>query len=482
MAAIAAGVRPAIARSSPAASAGSLDALGRSLSGRLILPGDTAYRLASWPNNARWADVAPIAVAVCRTPGDVQRCLRWAREEGQRFAVRSGGHNYAGFSTTTGLLIDVRPMNSVRIDPSRGIVEIGAGANNQDMANAFRHTAFSVPSGRCPTVGIAGLTLGGGWGFSATHGGLTCDSLLASDIVLADAGQVNANGSEPTADLFWALQGGGGGNFGINTSFTFRLREVSEEVTTFSIVWPGTRQVEMLSTLLAIQAAHPTRISTRTKTYPQRPGAKPARQDIVVATLGQFFGPRAQALEALAPALGLVKPLQSDIRQMSYWQARDYLITDDPNGLYDLRSAYVAGSMPGDGLETMLDWVSRWPGGSLLPENVGLLFAIRGKVRERAVTDSAYPHRNADWILQIEHVWAPVDPPEIVQSQQDWMNGYFDAMRRWVLPQSYVNFPSRGQPDWARAYYGPNLGRLQTIKRKYDPENLFRFEQSIPPA
>jgi hypothetical protein len=482
LAALAAGSRPAIANPTRAPSAGRLESLGRSLSGRLILPGDTAYRLASWPNNARWADVAPLAVAACRTPADVQLCLRWAREEGQRFAVRSGGHNYAGFSTTNGLLIDVRPMNSVRVDLSRGIAEIGAGANNQDMANAFRHTVFSVPSGRCPTVGVAGLTLGGGWGFSATHAGLTCDSLLASEVVLADATQVNANAAGETADLFWALQGGGGGNFGINTSFTFRLREVSEDVTIFNIVWPGTRQVEMLSTLLAIQAAHPTRISTRTKTYPQRPGSKPARNEIVVATLGQFFGPRPQALEALAPALGLVKPLHADIRQMPYWQARDYLITDDPNGLYDLRSAYVAGSMPGDGLETMIDWITRWPGGSLLPENVGLFFAIGGKVRERAIADSAYPHRNADWILQIEHAWAPIDPPDIVRAQQEWLIAYFEAMQRWVLPQSYVNFPSRGQPDWARAYYGPNLGRLQAIKRRLDPDNLFRFEQSIPPA
>jgi hypothetical protein len=201
-----------------------------------------------------------------------------------------------------------------------------------------------------------------------------------------------------------------------------------------------------------------------------------------VATLGQFFGPLDQALEALAPALKLVKPLKRDIRQMSYWQARDYLITDDPNGMYDLRSSYVAEALPPEALETMLQWMMKWPGGSLLPENMGILFAIGGKVRDVAPHATAYVHRNANYIFEMESAWAPIDRPDVVRRQQAWLTEYFAAMQPFMLQQSYVNFPSRDLPNWEKAYYGQNLARLMQVKRKYDSRNLFAFQQSIPSA
>jgi FAD/FMN-containing dehydrogenase len=194
------------------------------------------------------------------------------------FAIRSGGHNYAGFSTTRGLLIDVRSMNKVSPDLDQETVTIQCGANNQNMADALNNTNFAVPSGRCPTVGASGLVLGGGWGFSATHAGLTCDSLIATDIVLANGRKVTAKSGGETDDLFWALRGGGGGNFGVNTSFTFSLRDVKEPVTIFNIVWPGEQQVRMLGMLQKIQNDNARQISTRTKAFPDSPGAYPRRK------------------------------------------------------------------------------------------------------------------------------------------------------------------------------------------------------------
>ncbi len=353
-------------------------------------------------------------------------------------------------------------------------------SNNQNMADAFSGTNFAVPSGRCPTVGASGLVLGGGWGFSATHAGLTCDSLLSSNVVLADTKLVKAVSGGDTDDLFWALRGGGGGNFGVNTSFTFKLHEVKEDVTIFNILWPGEKQVEMLQLLQKIQQDHATQMSTRTKAYPKQAGAFPKRGDLQVTTLGQFFGPIEQALEALAPALALVTPIKKDIRQMRYWQARDYLITDDPTGMYDLRSSYVKDAMSAEGLEMMLQWMMKWPGGSVLPENMGILFAIGGKVRDVAVDATAYVHRNANYIFEMECAWAPIDKLDVVQAQQTWLAKYFEAMKPFVLQQSYVNFPNREIPNWARAYYGTNLPRLSQIKHKYDPQDIFTFAQSIP--
>ena len=462
------------------ASKHNFEALRRSLQGRLILPGEMGYNMAAFPNNARWADVLPKAIAMCTTDADVQLCLRWARDHREVFAIRCGGHSYAGFSTTTGLLIDVKPMNKISFDLSKGIAVVQAGATNQHIANALNGTDFAIPSGRCPTVGTSGLVLGGGWGFSATHSGLTCDALKSSKVVLADGKLVTAQAGGDTDDLFWALRGGGGGNFGVNTSFTFELHDVKKDVTVFNILWPAEKQVEMLLLLQSLQNSLGKQISTRTKAYPDSVGPRPTRGQLQVNTLGQFWGTREQALEALAPALSLVKPLSADIRQMKYWQARDYFITDDPNGMYDLRSSYIGESMSAEGLETMLQWMMKWPGGSLLPENMGILFAIGGQVREVRRDATAYVHRNANYIFEMECAWAPVDKPEVVRAQQDWLASYFEAMKPYVLQQSYVNFPNRDLPQWARAYYGSNLERLSAVKRKYDPQQIFKFAQSIP--
>lgn len=457
-----------------------LQALRSSLQGRLILPRDEGYYMATFPNNARWAGVFPKAIAMCASEADVQLCLRWARDQNLPFAIRCGGHSYAGFSTTTGLLINVRPMNKVSYNPSTGLAWVQAGATNQDMANAMSGTGVAVPSGRCPTVGVSGLVLGGGWGFAATHSGLTADSLRQTNVVLADTQLVSASDTA-NPELFWALRGGGGGNFGVNTSFTFQTHRVGD-VTVFNILWPGKNQIAMLHTLQEIQNNHEQMISTRTKAYPGKAGPNPKLADIQVATLGIYWGNEEQTRKALAPALGLLAPLSMDIRTMGYWQARDYLVTDDPNGMYDLRSSYVADAMPEAGLETMLQWMMQWPGGALLPENMGILFAIGGKVRSVAQDATAYVHRNANYIFEMECAWAPVDKPEVVRAQREWLANYFTAMKPYVLAQSYVNFPNRDQENWASAYYGKNLQRLSQVKRRYDADNIFRFPQSIPLA
>ncbi len=459
-----------------------LKALAASMSGRLILPGELGYAMAAAPNNQRYADILPIAVAMCANDKDVQLCLRWAIDHRQPFAVRSGGHNYAGFSTTKGLLIDVKAMNGITYNEKENTCTISAGVSNQDMANFFSGGFLAVPSGRCPTVGAAGLVLGGGWGFSATHAGLTCDSLKSSNIVLPNQRLVVAEDKGEYQDLFWGLRGGGGGNFGINTSFTFNLVDVSHNVTIFNILWPAQKQIELFSALQELQKNHATQISTRSKIVPSRAGTNYTMADLQVTTLGQFFGDKDAALKALEPVLKMVKPIKQDIREMQYWQARDYLITDDPNGMYDLRSSYIGEAMSPAGIETMLRWMMKWPGGSLLPENMGILFAIGGKVRDVPVDATAYPHRNANYIFEMEAAWAPIDKPEVVQKQQRWLHDYFAAMSPYVLQQSYINFPNREQPNWQHAYYGQNLDRLKRLKRKYDPANHFKFEQSIPLA
>lgn len=472
------GLPAAHARSVHSNSGNALRALGRDMDGRLLLPSDEGYSIAVVPNNGRWGHVRPRGIALCTTPADVQRCIRWATEHGEPFAVRSGGHSYAGFSTTPGLLISVRHLNAVNLNLKDGLVTIQGGVNNQDMADGLRKYGVAVPTGRCPTVGASGLTLGGGWGFAASHSGLTCDSLLATDVVLPNAKMVQAS-AQQEPDLFWAARGGGGGNFGVHTALTYKLREVGN-ITTFNIVWPPGRQLELLQLLQSLQLQNPRSLSTRTKARPQKAGSFPQRDQLLVETLGVYWGGQDALRALLAPAISLLKPDVMDIREQPYWQARDYLVTDDPTGLYDLRSSYVAQSLGSDALETMLQWMSKWPGGTLLQENMGILFTMGGAVNDVAVDATAYAHRSSTFIFEQEAMWSPLDKPAVVQRQRAWLADYFAAMQPYLQQRSYINFPNRDMKDWARRYYAGNLERLSEVKRRYDPQNVFRFAQSIP--
>ncbi|HEU0316034.1 MAG TPA: FAD-dependent oxidoreductase, partial [Solirubrobacteraceae bacterium] len=214
-------------------------ALARRLRGALVLPGQGGYGAAKALYNPR-LDIPPRAIAFCQTPGDVAEVLAFARARGWPVAARSGRHSFAGYSNTRGIVADVSPMRQVLYDRSSGLVRIGAGANLRDVYEGLvlRH-GVALPTGTCPTVGIAGLALGGGFGHLMRHAGLLCDSLEAVDLILADGRRVRAS-ARSAADLFWACRGGGGGNFGVATEFTFRTLAAGP-VTTFSLdfAWAG---------------------------------------------------------------------------------------------------------------------------------------------------------------------------------------------------------------------------------------------------
>lgn len=202
----------------------------------------------------------------------------------------------------------------------------------------------------------------------------------------------------------------------------------------------------------------------------------------MVETLGLFWGNAGELRDVLAPVYAVSQPARVDIYEMEYWRARDYLLTDDPNGSYDIRCNYVRYALAGDALDAMLGWMTRWPGGSVRPDNMGILFAIGGAVGDRTPDATAYVHRGSNFLFEMEANWSPMDSPAIVERQQAWLTAYQSDMQRFVQPRSYVNFPNRMLQNWASAYYGDNLPRLSKIKSKYDASNLFSFQQSIPLA
>ena len=195
--------------------------LAGQLDGDVLRPGDHNYPKAALPNNLRYACIMPRGIARCRTPEDVAAAISWCRDYDMPFAVRAGGHSYAGYSTTYGLLLDVSPIRQISFDKRTGLVTIGGGARNADIYAALRANKVAITHGRCPTVGAAAFLLGGGIGFNMRRNGLACDHMVGTALVTAD-GQLRLADAKTNPSLFWASRGGGGGNFGVSTSFTLQ--------------------------------------------------------------------------------------------------------------------------------------------------------------------------------------------------------------------------------------------------------------------
>lgn len=455
--------------------------LGARLQGWLLRPGDPMYPAATIINATRFLTTVPQGIAVCASPADVATCVTWARETGTPFAIRSGGHNYAGYSNSSGLVIDVRPLNQVTADQETGIVTAGGGANNADAGRALGPAGLYVAGGRCPTVGLSGLTLGGGWGFSNRHLGMTCDNLLSTELVIASGELVTASATE-NPDLFWAVRGAAGGNFGVHTSFTYQAVP-AHDVTVFNLRWRGG---DTLGLMLAIQDFHinaPREVGMRTAVSPVAlMPASGAPGPLEITLLGLAWESSAMVEELLAPIISIQAPDRQSVQTMPFPAARDTLATDTPNGTYDLKNGFATAALPEDLLAAALDDLQRMPGvPSRSQESTFGFFGWGGAASDPAPDAMAFVHRNAVMLVKTEILWNPLDDPALITANVQWNQAAFARLEPH-LSGAYQNFPDRARTDWAEAYYGSNLPRLREVKRAWDPGNLFQYGQSIPPA
>ncbi len=455
--------------------------LANRLRGRLLRPGDPMYAAATVINATRYAATRPAGIAVCTAPEDASACITWAREAGVPFAVRSGGHSYAGFSNSEGLVIDVKGMRDVSVDPATGTATVAAGANNADVGEALTPYGVYFPGGRCPSVGVSGLTLGGGWGFSCRHLGMTCDSLVSTDLVTASGEIVTASETE-NPDLFWAVRGAGGGNFGVHTSFTFRV-VAAGSVTVYALSWSGGDTARLVDAISRVQVGAPGELGPRVavRSQSRMPLTHPA--PLNVDLIGLYWGPRAEAEELLAPIERVQAAETTSIQEMPFPAARAFLAAETPTGTYGIKTGFVSGPLASDGIETMLSWVEQMPGfPSRSQESTAGLYCWGGKVNDLAPDATAFVHRQADLLFKCEALWEPQDDPDLIVRNLDWLEGYHAAMQPYLSGGAYQNFTDRSQEDWQHAYYGQNFDRLVEVKRTWDPDNLFRFGQSIPVA
>ncbi|MGW0665012.1 FAD-binding oxidoreductase [Streptodolium elevatio] len=439
----------------------------------LYLPGSDGFGALAVPDNRRYADVLPAGIVACASESDVQAAVRWATAHGVPFTPRSGGHNYAGYSTTRGLLITLRRMNTVAVQGTR--LALGGGATNSDVY-AARSANLYFPGGRCPGVGVAGLTLGGGLGFNDRKWGLTCDRLRETRVVLADGSLVRAAENE-NADLFWALRGGAGGNFGINTGFVFDATPVGEQTATvFDLAFDLGSAVTVVDRVQEILAGD------RGNDFDVRVGFKNPGdgRDPAVVLLGQRLGTEDRLRELIAPLLEL-GPSKAFVEQRQFWSAQDYLMEQPGQPSAGASRSLVPTCPLGPrAVEHIVEWVRGWrPGGAGNPGYV-TLFAMGGRSAEPAPGDTAYPHRAATYVIDIGTHWTPGTEPDTVQDLLAQTHAMHRILRRELATSAaYVNFPDPDLRDWRHAYYGSNYGRLVEVKRRYDPAGAFRYDQAI---
>jgi FAD/FMN-containing dehydrogenase len=448
---------------------GSLRALARSLDGDLVTRSSSRYRTAKQLYDTRFDAIRPLAIAYCESVADVQRCVRWCAKHGVRPAARSGGHSYGGYSTVGGgLVVDVSRLD--RIVPFAAGAEIGAGATLGAVYPRLWKLGAAIPAGSCPTVGIAGLTLGGGVGFSSRKLGLTCDALQELTIVTADGRRRTCN-ERRNADLFWACRGGGGGNFGIVTDLVFMTYPVSR-VTTFNASWPWERAGAVVDAWQRWAPDAPDDLFSVCHLETASGGPR-------VAASGQFFGSESALRSLLAPLLAAGEPTQLSVVERTFIQAVQYFSGSGGRATFAAKSDYVREPLPQAGIDVLLRAIeARQAVGGTADV---LLDSYGGAINRVAPTATAFVHRRERLSMQEVASWTPGQPRGQAAALR-WLQSLHAALRPYVSGFAYQNYIDPDLSGWQHAYYGQNYARLRRIKRRVDPDNLFRFKQSVRPA
>jgi FAD/FMN-containing dehydrogenase len=467
-------------------SASAVAALESAIEGAVIHPGSQEYETARMPAMVRFEGVKPAAIVRCTTPADVAGAIAFARHSGLEIAPRCGGHSVAGRSSTEGILIDVSAMSSVSV--AGGEATVGAGARLGALYDALAEHGLTIPAGCGSSVGIAGLTLGGGIGVLGRKYGLTCDRMLRAEVVLAD-GRVVQCDEHTEEELFWALRGAGGGNFGVVTSFVFRTVP-APPTTVFHVGWP---LLHAAAVVQAWQAWAPTAPDELDATL--RLTAGHAARPPVADLFGVVLGTEAEAtglLDELVARVG-AEPAWASRRHMPYRDAKRYLdgleaVEDheeradgnqpSPPGLIFSKSEFFRRPLPWEAIVALVENLAR---GLVRGHPREVSFLPWGGAYNRVPTDAtAFAHRAELFLVQ--HL-VVVDSDAATtggDAARDWLGRSWALLHPWGSGGVYPNFPDPELRDWARAYHGDNYHRLVRVKGRYDPGNVFRFHQSVP--
>ena len=445
--------------------------------GDVIAQGDPDYDDARALYNAM-IDKKPRWITRCANAGEVANAVAFARDNGLLLAVRGGGHHGGGFgSCDGGLVIDLSPMNAILVDPAARTVRVGPGCTQGEVDQVTRPYGLAVPAGIVSSTGISGLTLGGGHGYLSRRYGLTIDNLIEADVVTADGRLVRASADE-NPDLLWALKGGGG-NFGVVTSFLFRAHPVGD-VYAGPIFWDIAHAPEIMRWYRDFLPTAPRDLSPflGLKTVPS---CDPFPREIwgrrICALVSVFNGTQAEGEAAMAPVrAALPAPLMDGMAQVpfaDFQAAFDALL---PKGLQWYWKGDFVDELSDNAIAAHMEQFARVPSDQSLVH----LYPIDGAVQDVGAADTPWGARGATWSMVI----AGIDPdPAKANAITRWASDYWSAIHAFNRHGgAYVNFMSDGEgQERVRAAYGANYDRLVEVKRKWDPTNLFRVNQNIVP-
>jgi FAD/FMN-containing dehydrogenase len=455
------------------------EALSAALRGPLILPGEPGYAEARAVYNAM-IDLHPAAIVRCADTADVTACVQFARAHDVDIAVRGGGHNAAGLAVADdALVIDLSGLRSTTVNAQDHTVRVDPGCTWGDVDHATVAFGMATPSGFLASTGVAGLTLGGGIGYLSRRFGLTVDNLLAADVVLADGSLVTATADNDRSDLFWALRGGGG-NFGIVTSFTFRCHDIGEHgsiiggpiLYDFADTAAVMRWYRELLPLLPEQLSGWIGLIT-IPPAPPFPEALWGRKSCVVVWC--YTGPHAKADEVLEPVRSFGSPLLVGVQEMPFSVLQSAFDALYPAGLYWYWKADFFREISDQAIDVHLKYGAQLPTG----HSTMHMYPIDGAVSRVPGDATAFGYRDGGWAGVI----VGVDPdPANSERITRWAQDYWQELHPTSAGAAYINFMMAEGDDRIRASYHGNYERLARVKRRYDPTNAFHVNQNIPPA
>jgi FAD/FMN-containing dehydrogenase len=443
--------------------------------GQLIGPGDAGYDDARKLYNAM-IDKRPALIARPTDSGDVAKAIAFADQHDLPLAIRGGGHNGAGLgSVDDGLVIDLSPLKDIEVDPQARTVRVGGGCTWGEVDGATNEHGLATPSGIISTTGVGGLTLGGGLGHLTRKYGLSIDNLLEAEMVLASGERVRASADEHP-DLYWAIRGGGG-NFGVVTSFLFRLHEVGTVIggPTF---WPVEAGAEVLSAYREFLPNAPRELNgffAFTTVPPAPPFPEQIQMQKVCGVVWCYVGDEADAAEAMAPLLEATpEPLMHGVQPMPHPALQSAFDGLYPAGDQWYWRADFVKEIPDEAVQIHAEFGAAMP----TMQSTMHLYPIDGAAHDPAPSDTAWSYRDAKW----GSVFAGVDPdPANADKIRKWTIDYFDALHPYSAGGAYVNMMMEEGQERVRDSYRDNYDRLAGVKATYDPGNLFRVNQNIEP-
>lgn len=442
----------------------------RSLTGEVVTRESFSYEddRKAWN---RAIDKYPLVIIYCKNSEDVINAIEWSKENLLEIRIRSGRHHYEGYSTGNGVaVIDISKMDKISVDEENNIVRIQGGVRNRELYSTLNILGYPFPGGGCPTVGVPGLVLGGGWGYSSRLLGLASDSLIEAEIIDYKGTVIKAS-EKNNSDLFWALRGAGGGNFGVVTSMSFKLPKKIEMATLIDIDYIKAREEDIIKIFelwINLFKDLDRRINLKMGIYNSKKKGRGVR------ITGIFYGFKEEAETLLKRFKDVAKTVIFKLEYLTVLEVNKIIQDSHPEyEIYKSSGKFVYKDYTRNDMENIISLVKDRAEGSVY--TAVSLYGLGGAINDKGKNDSAFYYRDAKFIMGFQSVWeeekdAPVNI-EWVKEKQKYING--------ITTGAYINFPCGELIDYEKEYYGENADRLREIKRKYDPKGVFDFPQSL---